>query len=113
MRPSADEGGATTHPELVSAPPPGPVALAVWASALRCVCVYVALPALAPVVGAFAVLAIPVVVALYTLSIGTAVYAIRRTARDARWLACGASSTLLLLNLLGLIAVVGPRVLGG
>jgi hypothetical protein len=90
--------------------PPGPLALAVWASALRCVLVYLALPALVPVLGPLVVVTIPIVLACYVASIWYSVVAVRVHGRAPGWLACGVATVLLALNALGLAEVVAALI---
>lgn len=111
MSSSADQIVAVDPIDAVR--PPGPVAVTLWVSGLRCITTYVVLPALAPALGAFVVLAVPLVLALYGLSIATATFAAQRSARERRWHVCGVSVALLMLNVLSLVTVVGPRMVSG
>jgi hypothetical protein len=105
---SADTApGAGVGAGLVEAPRLGPVSVALWLSGLRCVVTYLVLPALAPVLGATVVLAVPLILALYALGIAASVRAAWRSAQRGRWLTAGLATVLLALNVLSLVSVVG------
>jgi hypothetical protein len=70
---------------------------------------YLVVPALAPMLGATIVLAVPLILALYALGIVASVRAAWRSAQRARWLTAGVATALLALNVVSLITVVGPR----
>jgi hypothetical protein len=89
--------------------PLGPVAAALWLSGLRCVATHVVLPGLAPALGATIVVAMPIVLGLYAVGIGSSGRALWRSAQQARWLMAGVAAVLLALNLSSLVAVVGQR----
>ena len=85
----------------------GPVPVAIWASALRCVVSYVLVPLAAPVVGFATVVALPIVVALHAVGIGASGRGVVRGVRTDRWGTATLACALLSLNLLSLLAQVG------
>ena len=91
-------------------PPGGPVTVALAWSGVRCIFVYLVLPGLAPVLGPFVTLALPVVLGLYALSMWASVRAVRRCASSGRTLAAVGASVLVVFNVASLLLVVGLRV---
>jgi hypothetical protein len=95
-------------PEVVR-PPGGPVTLALALSGMRCIFAYLVLPGLAPVLGSFVTLALPIVLGLYALSLWASVRAVRRCAGSGRTLAAVGASLLVVFNVASLLLVVGLR----
>jgi hypothetical protein len=77
---------------------------AVWVSGVRCVLTYLALPALAPVLGATLAVAGPVIAALHVLGAALSVRALRRSVAAGRGGLAVVAGVLLLLNIIGLLA---------
>ena len=93
-------------PEVVH-PPGGPVTLALALSGMRCIFVYLVLPGLAPVLGSFVTLALPIVLGLYALGMWASLRAVRRCASGGRTLAAAGASLLVVFNVASLLLVVG------
>jgi hypothetical protein len=99
----------TPHGPEVVRPPGGPVTLALAFSGMRCIFVYLVLPGLAPVLGPLVAIALPLVLALYALSMWAAVRAVRRCVSSGRTLAAVGASLLVVFNVASLLLVVGLR----
>lgn len=90
----------------LSAPAVGAVTAALWLSGLRCVGTYLVIPLLGPLLGAAAVVTLPVVAALHVLGVGASTRATWRSWRSGRSALALLAALLLSLNLLGAAALV-------
>lgn len=102
--PEAAVPSAVTSP--VTSPAGGAVVGALWLSAMRCVGTYLVIPLLGPLLGAAAVLTLPVVLGLHVLGVGASTRATWRSWRSGRSAWALLAALLLSLNLLGVAALV-------
>jgi hypothetical protein len=104
--PPGDEAVDAAVSSAVTSPAGGAVVGALWLSAMRCVGAYLVIPLLGPLLGAAAVLALPVVLGLHVLGVGASTRATWRSWRSGRSALALLAALLLNLNLLGVAALL-------